>query len=230
MPVPPSDTHEPLTTVGLTALVRDGVFSQALGVLTGGALLTGCALALGASPAFIGVLSAVPFLAQIAHLPAILLIERLRCRKRICVAVTLLARLLLLPLLVVPAIANPDVALGVLLACLALVAPLGAVGGCAWMSWTRDLVPERRRGEIFARRQLRATLSGMIAGLLGAAMVDGGAALWPAWPLGGYLGVFALAIAAAMASTWYLTRMPDLPMAPRPAVGVRALFARPFAD
>ena len=227
------DADEDSAERGLAALVSDGIYSQALGVLTGGALLTGCALALGASPGFVGLLAAVPFFAQLAHVPGIVLIEKLRRRKAICVAVTLAARLLLLPLVLVPLIPSHGVALGVLLAVFAAVATLGAVGGCAWMSWTCDLVPAGRLGAVFAGRQLRANVSGIVAALLGGAIADGWARWSPATPAGGYVGVFLLAVAAAMASTWYLTRMPDVPMPsapPRGTGGIGALFARPFRD
>lgn len=215
---------------GLTALVRDGIYSQALGVLSGGALLTGCALSLGASSLFIGFLSAIPFFAQIAQIPAVILIERIRRRKAICVLVTLIARLLLLPLAVVPLIPSQSVALTVLMACFLVVAPLAAIGGCAWMSWTCDLIPRERLGQVFSRRQLRANVSGIAAGLIGAALVGGGGRWWPHEQAAGYVGVFVLAIASAMASTWYLTRMPDVAMPPRPRVHPRTLFAKPFAD
>jgi MFS family permease len=222
--------EQKLSRCAYRALVCDGVFSQALGVLTGGALLVGCALALGASPAYIGLLSAIPFFAQIAHIPAVVLIERVRKRKAICIAVTLAARAMLVPLALVPLLADRDTALALLLLCFAVVTPLGAVGGCAWMSWTCDLVPRARLGEIFSRRQLCANLAATVAGLAGAGLVDWWPRYVPEWRLGGYAGAFALAIVAAMASTWFLTRMPDVPMAPTKPPPLGALFARPFAD
>ncbi|MGH7088099.1 MAG: MFS transporter, partial [Stellaceae bacterium] len=205
-----------LTRAAYRALVCDGLFSQALGVLTSGALLIGCALALGASPAYVGLLSAIPFFAQVAQLPAVVLIERIRRRKAICVAVTLAARAMLVPLAFVPLLADRDIALTLLLLCFAVVTPLGAVGGCARMSWTCDLVPRARLGAVFSRRQLCANGAAMLAGLLGAALVDGWARHFPFERMGGYVGVFALAIVMAIASTWFLTRMPDVPMAAPP--------------
>jgi MFS family permease len=158
------------------------------------------------------------------------LIEHIRRRKAICVAVTLAARAMLVPLALVPLLADRDLALTVLLLCFAVVTPLGAVGGCAWMSWTCDLVPRARLGRVFARRQLCSNLSATLAALAGAALVDGWARHFPEMRLGGYAGVFVLAIVAAMASTWFLTRMPDVPMAPAPPPALKELFARPFAD
>jgi MFS family permease len=215
---------------GLGALVWDGVFSQALGVLSGGTLLTGCALLLGASPSFVGVLAAVPLFAQLAHVPAVIVIEKLRRRRAICLVTTLVARLLLLPLAALPFIGDHRLALALMLVAFAALAPLAAAGGCAWMSWTCDLVPRARLGAVFGGRQLRATLSGIVAGALGAAIVS----LWdrgvPGWRSGAYTLVFGLAFAAAMASTWCLTRMPEVAMPPPRHGRLDALFATPFRD
>ena len=225
-----TNLQSPQLTRGLSALVLDGVFSQALGVLTGGALLTGCALACGASPSFIGILAAIPFFAQLAQIPAVALIETIRRRRAICVTVTILARLMLLPLVLVPLIPDPGLARALLLGAFAVLTPLGAIGGCAWTSWTCDLVPRHRLGEIFGRRQFRANISGIAAGLLGGLIIDGWARLSPAWGGGGYVGVFALAVGAAVMSTWYLTRMPDIAMPPRREGAIGKLFLKPFAD
>ncbi len=225
-----SDLDDAAVERGLAALVMDGVFAQALGVLTSGVLLTGCALAFGASTTFVGLLAAIPLFAQLAQFPAVALIEKLRRRKLICVAATVLARLTLLPLVLVPLIPDQDIARNLLLAAFAVLTPLGAIGGCAWVSWTCDLVPRRRLGEIFARRQLRSNIAGIAAGLLGGAIIDQWARVAPEQRAGGYVGVFTLAVAAALASTWYLTRMPEVPMPPRTSATLRQLLAKPFGD
>jgi MFS family permease len=98
------------------------------------------------------------------------------------------------------------------------------------MSWTCDLVPHERLGAVFGRRQLRATIAGIVAGLAGGAIVNGWAAAFPLWRVGGYAGVFGLAILSAMASTLCLTRMPEVPMAPPRPTRLRTLFAKPFRD
>ena len=223
-------SNEATTERGLKALVWDGIFSQALGVFTGGTLLTGCALELGASPAFIGLLAAIPFFAQLAHVPAVVLIEKVRRRRAICLVATLIARLMLLPLAAVPFIADRDLALSLLLAAFAVLTPLGAVGGCAWMSWTCDLVPHHRLGDVFGGRQLRSNIAAVAAGLLGGAVINGWGRGFPSWHAGAYAVIFALALAAAMASTWCLTRMPEVPMPPPRPTRLRALFARPFRE
>ena len=215
---------------GLAALVWDGIFAQTVGVLTGGALLTGCALEFGASPAVIGVLAAIPFFAQFAHVPAVILVEKLRRRRAICLIATLIARAMLLPLVALPFVPDPHLRLVLLLAAFAVMSPFGAMGGCAWLSWTCDLVPHERLGRVFGRRQWRSTLSGVTAGLVGGAIVSLWPHIAPNQRLGGYAIVFALALVAAMASSWCLARMPDVPMPPSRHQPLGALFGQPFRD
>ena len=61
---------------GLQAVVKDGLASQAMSTLTGGAFLVDFALLLGASNFFIGVLAAIPALTQLIQIPATFLVEK----------------------------------------------------------------------------------------------------------------------------------------------------------
>src|SRR3954452_8243050 len=77
---------------GKRALVKDAAWASMVGALYGGVILVGFALELGATPWHIGLLAAAPFLAQLAQLPAIALIERIRQRKKIVVAAVSISR------------------------------------------------------------------------------------------------------------------------------------------
>ena len=68
---------------GLSALVKDGAASMAFATLTGGPFLVAFALKLGASNLMIGLLAAIPPLAQLAQIPSVYLVERIRNRKAI---------------------------------------------------------------------------------------------------------------------------------------------------
>jgi hypothetical protein len=54
---------------GKRALVKDAAWASIVGALNGGVILVGFALELGATPWHIGVLAAIPLLAQVAQLP-----------------------------------------------------------------------------------------------------------------------------------------------------------------
>src|SRR5581483_3993656 len=78
---------------GKRALVKDAAWASMVGALCGGVILVGLALELGATPWHIGLLAALPFLAQLAQLPAISLIERMRERRKIAVMALGVSRL-----------------------------------------------------------------------------------------------------------------------------------------
>lgn len=194
---------------GLSDLVRDGMYAQMVGSLTSGVVLVAYALALGASNFAIGLLAALPFLAQLAQIPAIALVERLRMRRAISVSCLAASRLMLLPLALLPLLEDRMLALASLVLGTAASAALGAVAACSWNSWIRQLVPERRLGVFFARRQFMATAAGMAAGLGAGLFIDGWAAWSPARPAYAFSLLFLLGLAAGAASTWYLARVPE---------------------
>src|SRR5213082_2089625 len=97
----PTITREALER-GKRALVKDAAWASMVGALYGGVILVGFALELGATPWHIGLLAAIPFLAQIAQLPAIALIERVRQRRKIAVAAVSVSRVMI-ALLALPA-------------------------------------------------------------------------------------------------------------------------------
>src|SRR5438067_12956288 len=90
----PTVTPEDLER-GKRALVKDAAWASMVGALYGGVILIGFALELGATPWHIGLLAAIPFLAQLAQLPAIALIERVRERRKIAVTAVTVSRLVM---------------------------------------------------------------------------------------------------------------------------------------
>ncbi|EQB15364.1 hypothetical protein L284_12055 [Novosphingobium lindaniclasticum LE124] len=151
---------------GLRQLVVEAAFSNTTAALTTGVILPALALHLGASNVMIGLLAAVPFFAQFGQLPGIWLVERLRARKRIAVISSVVGRLALAVIAVLPFLAAG--ALPLLVLATAVLCLFGAVGGCAWNAWLRDLVPEERMGDLFARRTVYATITLLAAGLIAA--------------------------------------------------------------
>ena len=76
----------------LRLVLFDALASEAMGTLTTGVFLVGFAVALGADNFSIGMLAAVPFFAQLLQMPAVLLVERWRVRRDICVFSTAMGR------------------------------------------------------------------------------------------------------------------------------------------
>ncbi|HYF60777.1 MAG TPA: MFS transporter [Burkholderiaceae bacterium] len=191
---------------GMRALVRDAAWVSLTGALSGGVVLVAFALHLGAGPLEIGLLGAIPFIAQAAQLPAIMLVERVRQRKRIGVNVVLLARLLILLLALLPFVPSTHSPVALLIGAQAMISTLGSIGACAINSWFHQLLLSEALGTFFAKRLLVATVLGGAATLAVGWLVD-----HPPWgdPIHAYAIAFAVAGVAGFVSAFYLARCPE---------------------
>jgi MFS family permease len=156
---------------GLRLLVVEAAFSGGATALTTGVILTAFALHLGASNIMVGILASAPFLAQLLQLPAILLVERLRQRKRIAILTSIVGRLML-AVMAATAFFTGTVPLLAFLAAQVVLCGLGAIGTCAWNAWLRDLAPENQLGQVFARRTVWLTAINLALGLIAALALD----------------------------------------------------------
>lgn len=214
---------------GIRRLVVEAAWSSGTAALTTGVILTAFALHLGASNLMVGILASAPFLTQLLQIPAILIVERTRARKRIAVLTSIVGRLMLL-VMAVTAFSFGTAPLLVFLAAQYVLCGLGAIGGCAWNSWVRDLAPEDRLGHVFARRT--AWTAGIsLAGGLTAALIlertpDGSLARSMA-----FAAMFVVGCAMGLISARMVAQMPE-PQMPPPAerIDFLELLRAPFAD
>lgn len=214
---------------GLRLLVIEAAFSGGTTALTTGVILTAFALHLHASNAMVGVLASAPFLAQLLQLPAILMVERWRARKLISVVTSLVGRAMLGVMAVTAFFAGTAPLIAFLIAQFILCGT-GAIGSCAWNAWMRDLAPESKLGEVFARRTVWLTAISLILGLAAALALD----LAPAGSLARNLvfaGMFAAGCVTGLISARVVAAMPEPMMPPRAGpVALRSLLQQPFAD
>ncbi len=162
----------------LRAIYMNGVCSQAMDSLTTGAILVGLALELGASNMIIGVIGAIPFLANLFQLPAIFLIERVQDRKKVVVWSAILGRSCWLAVAFVPLLYPSPTALALLIGAVTLRYSFGAFTACAWNSWLRDLIPTESLGRFMGFRLFLMTAAAVLVGLGAAALID----LWQGDP------------------------------------------------
>ena len=225
--VPPVERSEQQT---LRLILLDAIASEAMGTLTTGVFLAGFAVALGADNLAIGVLAAVPFFVQLLQIPATLLVERLRRRRDICVWAAGIGRAFLLSAAAAPLMpAGADIA-GLILS-LAVYQGMAAIGGCAWNSWMRDLVPSSQFGRFFGRRTAATTAVSIVLALLGGLLID----MWKGYTTNqdafGYSLLFALSAGIGFIGVWLLKLTPDRPMAPvEQTVPPRSLLLAPLRD
>ena len=226
---PVAQISERQLAAGKRSLVLDSAFASLTGSFHGGVVLVAFALALGAGPMAIGILAAIPLVAQAAQLPAIALVERVRQRRRIGVLAVTAARVLILLLAVLPFLpAAPSVQLQLLIVAQALISGLGSFASCAINSWLHQLIPREALGRFFARRLFWGTTLACAGTLLAGQLIDHSG-------FANRLHAFSIAFFAAglagFASAYFLARAPEPVMTPAsPKVSVLARLRTPFHD
>ncbi len=215
----------------MRGVIQDGLTTQAMLTLTGGAFLVDFALLLGASNALIGVLAAIPFLAQLLQVPAIYVVEKYRSRRAICVLTSGLARMSLLLIALIPFFLFGANAVLVLTLCVLLYALLGAVSGCSWNSWMRDLLPQDRLGAFFAKRMGLMAAFGIVLNLAAGFYITWLEQHFPAQKLHGYAALFLLGASAGLLGVYIISTIPEPRMAPPNIHGpFLRLLRRPLQD
>jgi MFS family permease len=208
-PVKDSLTEQELEG-GLRSVVKDGLTSQAMATLTGSPFIIALALALGAPNIAVGLISAIPLLCQLVQIPSIYLIERFRVRRAICVAFSSSCRAFWLMIAVIPLfVLPPGIGLIWLLVALLMNASLGAVSGCSWNSWMRDLVPQHRLGVFFAKRMALATALAIPLGLVSALGLDYWQAVNPSTAPLGYSLLYVGGFLVGMLGIYFISTIPE---------------------
>jgi MFS family permease len=162
---------EPKIRSSLKWITLEGTFAMVFFVLTGGAFLTGLALYFGANDFEIGLLGAIPFLAQVAQLASAYMVDLTGKRKVITIRSLIMARQTWWLLLPLPLIGG-DWRLGVLLAIVIVSNIAAMMGTAAWTSWVADLVPDRIRGRYFGFRSAIIAISTITATMVGGTILD----------------------------------------------------------
>ena len=190
----------------------------------------------GANNLQVGILAALPFITQVAQLPAILAVERYRRRKAIGIPALWAAQLLWVPIGAVPFLMDapgaPAVAaVIVLMALRGVVAPVWAT---SWTSWMRDLVPRDVLGSYYGRRIAVVTGAVAVVGLGGSFFVrwwEGAASPDDAILAYSYLLIGgALTFGVASPVFAMRAREPLMPAAPESGRSALAVLAEPLRD
>jgi MFS family permease len=211
-------------------VLYDALSHEAMGALTTGVFLVGFAVAIGASNFAIGVLAAIPFLAQLLQIPAVALVERWRSRRGISVWASGMGRVFLLGSAAAPLL-GPEAGVIALIGALAVHQGTAAISGCAWNSWMRDLVPPAEYGRFFGRRTAATTAVSIVMAFLGGLAVDAWKNHVPANPALGYSCLFAVSALIGLFGVYLLHITPERPMPElREPPHLLKLLASPFRD
>ncbi len=214
---------------GLNFVLLDGVASHLMGVLTGGVFLVAVALHLGASNFQIGLLAAIPPLVQLVQLPAVFIIEKIKSRKTVAVYSAVLGRSIWFIIAAIPFLFAWSTALYVLIICILISSVMGGIGGCAWNSWMRDLVPENKMGEFFSRRLQIAIILGILISFLASVFIDKWKYFFAANQIFAYSVLFTLGAIVGIVGILFLAKIPERPMFSRSSNFFK-LIIKPFKD
>jgi MFS family permease len=199
--------------------------------LSFGTFLIAFAVELGATNFPIGLFAAIPHLVQIAHIPGVYLVERLRNRRLIAVVAGVFSRPMLLLTAAAGLVADHELALVLFGLGIGGRYFFGGIVGCAWNGWIRDVVPARSMGRVFAERLMLMTLVGSMLALLAGILVDH----WTAWTglptRHAYAVLLGSAFVAGIFSIYSMAKIPEPRMAENAGpFRLRTMLARPLRD
>lgn len=215
---------------GLRSVINDGLTSQAMITLTGSIFLVAFALKLGASNLIIGLLAAIPPLAQLIQIPSIYLVEKYRNRRAVSFYTSTLSRTFLLLIALIPFIFSIEAGLIFLVIVMSLHLAISAIGGCSWNSWMRDLVPEDQLGSFFSKRMSLAMALSIPLSLGAAIYIDYWKIFFPEYELYSYSVLFFLGFLTGMLGVYFISITPEPRMASINEKNFIKVILKPFED
>ncbi len=192
----------------LPTISVEGAFANVFIVITGGAFLTGIALFLGANDFEIGLLGAIPFMAQLAQLFSAYLAGQAGSRKTYSIWSAVFGRQiwwLALPVLYL----TSDWRLEAFFAILIFSNVAIMTAAPVWLSWMADIVPDRIRARYFGYRSAGIAFSTISATVAGGIILDKFRAAGQ--EATGFAVILAFACLFALAAVLLLRRVPDRP-------------------
>jgi MFS family permease len=166
---------DPVVAKSITRTFLESSVSGVMGVFTGGIVLTGFALALGANDFIFGLLTAIPVGANLFQIQASRILERTGKRRLLVLRFAVAHRLLWVIAALVPFLPLGPWAhyrIWVFLFVFSIASLSGLFSAVPFTSWLIDLVPERIRGRFSAFRMFMAGTVGIVLGIGAGKFID----------------------------------------------------------
>jgi MFS family permease len=208
---PESHLSKPQIRDSLRASTLDGIFATVFSNIAGGVLLSNFLVELNATPVQIGMLAAIPMVANLMQPLGAYFSDRTTSRHNYCFWIYAPARLIWLLLIGGIALFSYGKIDSQSLICwtLAIVFAtnmLGALGSASWLSWLAALVPRRLRGRYFGVRNSAANLTSLISIPFAGFMVS----LFPEGSIEGYGVVLFIGVVMGLLSLVFQWGMSDV--------------------
>lgn len=215
---------------GLNLVIKDGLASEAMATLTGGAFLVAMALHLGASNFQIGLLAALPTIGNIFQLVAIYFVHKYANRRAITVISSFFARFPLFVIGALPFLFSAGTSLNVLIFLLFFHYFFGSISGSSWTSWMKDLVPEKILGTFFSHRSRLIQILSVILSLVIACALDYIKVNYPGYELFSFSMMFILGGALGIFGIFLLIKTPEPKMVFVNETNIFRLFSNSLKD
>ncbi len=221
-------THEEVQK-GLDTVLQEGMTTEAMTTLTGGTFLVAFALLLGANNFQIGLLASLPTFTNIFQLISVWLIRRYNNRRAVSVICSVLARIPLIIIGILPFAFSGDTPVNLLLFFLFFFYLFGSIAGPSWNAWMKDLVPGEMLGVYFSKRGRYAQILNVVMSIVLAVVVDYIRKNFPDYELTTYAVMFMLAGLVGLAGAWLLATVPE-PMSFLGKENILKMFVKPLRD
>jgi len=194
---------------GFSYVLKDGMCSQTLAVLTTGVFLVAFALKLGASIALVGFIAAIPPLTQMLSFFAAYIVQKYKKRRALCVISSFSSRIFWLFIAVIPFLFSVELGLVMFIITLFILSCIAVVSANSWNSWMKDLVPEEQLGPFFAKRITLTLIVGLILTLVAGFFIDFWNKEFAPYPLYSYSILFFIAFLAGMLGIHFISKIPE---------------------
>ena len=216
---------------GLQMMTWQGISTQVRLTLTESVFLVGFALALGAPNTLIGILAAIPFIAQLLQIPSVYLIHRAGKRKRFNLITQIGNRFAVYGMAIIPFLVSLEYSIILLVLFVAIQAIFNGMGSPSWNSWLRDLVPEDRLGRFFSVRMALTGVVAIIVSLIGGQFIGQWDVVYGSNATGGYSILFFVAFVFGMIAIIFTIATPEPKMVlSEQRIRFSELVAKPFRD
>lgn len=196
-------------------MIGDGLAAEVMTTFTGGAFLVAMALLMGASNFQIGLLAALPTFTNLFQLVSIWLVRRFNNRRAVTVIFSILARLPLIAVGLLPFVTDNAFLINLLIFFLFFHYLFGSVAGPSWNAWMKDLVPENMLGSYFAKRSSYTQSLNVVLAIVLALALDFVRSKHPDFEINAYGMMFIAAGAVGIAGAWMLSFVQE----PRSSMG-----------
>lgn len=209
---------------GMEMAVMEGIWAMLLLTMLSGPFLTAYLLYLGANSQQIGIVLAVPAIANLLQILAAMYMQKLKNRKLNFVLLASAHRLIGLMTGIIPFIFPKEIWLAVFIVIFLLYSSINAFAGVIWTSLISDMVPDQLRGKYFGIRNVITSAVNSIGLYITGVIID---------RYDGALGfniMFILAAVTVIMNIIYFARYPNPAFEKTREMKVGTFVLKPFKD